>query len=130
MKINEVITEGQKLGEIPPDHKEATAKGIHLFSDPDGWDNDHHLERVMRAVAAADGKDNEHLKTVDNNSFVGKYNIAYPYTDEESKMISDAFKHLGTEWRDQSHETKSRENPEVHKASPVKGREPVTLRRK
>jgi hypothetical protein len=130
MKINEIITEGQKLGEIPPGHEEATAQGIHLFIDPDGWDNDHHLERVMRAVAAADGKDNEELKKVDNNSFVGKYNIAYPYTKEESKMVGDVFKHLGTDWRDQSKEHRSREQKEVHKTSPLQSRGPIKLNKK
>jgi hypothetical protein len=126
MKIHEIINE-QKLGDIPLGHAEA-AKGIHLFADPDGWDSDHHLERVMRAAAMADGSDDP--IDVDNNSFVGKYSIAYPYTEVESRMMKQAFRALGSDTYSHQEHKPSQEQETVHKTSPTRQVGAITLKKK
>ncbi|MEI8136713.1 MAG: hypothetical protein WCH21_05225, partial [Bacteroidota bacterium] len=56
----------------------------------DGTDRIYHLNQVMKAVAMADGESTKALK-MDDESFAGKNNMAYPYTEAEHTMMQQAF---------------------------------------
>ena len=93
-------------------------RGLNKFRDPGGYDRTYELNRVMMAVACADGSDKP--IDMDSASWVGKYNTANPYTDEESKMMKQAFKAVGSETHDMNHgDNRSQEPDDTNKTSPV-----------
>lgn len=74
----------------------------------------------MMAVACADGSGNP--IDMDQASWVGKYNTASPYTEEEHNMVKQAFKAVGSETYDLNHgDLKSKELESTNKTSPVIG---------
>ena len=116
MRANEFLVEKQE-GHIRHSHHQAT-RGLNRFRDPGGYDRTYELNRVMMAVACADGTDAP--IDMDAASWVGKYNTAHPYTDAEAKMMKQAFKAVGSETHDMNHgDNRSQEPNDTHKASPV-----------
>lgn len=118
MRAREFLLEKQE-GQITKRQQQSTV-GLHKFRDPGGYDRAYELNRVMMAVACADGTDAP--IDMDQASWVGKYNTASPYTEEEHKMMQQAFKAVGSETYDLNHgDLKSKELESTNKVSPVKG---------
>ena len=118
MRATEFITEGGKKGRVSKHHTKAQP-GAYKFRD-NGTDRIYHLNQIMKAAAMADGKSNKPL-TMDDESFVGKSNMAYPYSELEHNMMRQAFKTVRANHAEElikSH--KSLEPDDTHKVSPLK----------
>ena len=116
MRATEFLIEKQE-GKIRRRYQQAT-RGLNKFRDPGGYDRTYELNRVMMAVACADGSDAP--IDMDAASWVGKYNTAHPYTDEEAQMMKQAFKAVGSEIHDLNHgDNRSQEPTDTNKDSPV-----------
>jgi hypothetical protein len=119
MRAHEFIIEGKK-GSVPKRHDKAQP-GAYKFTD-NGTDRTYHLNQIMKAVAMADGSSTKALK-MDDESFVGKHNIAYPYSDLEHNMMQQAFNTVSPTQAKQM--IKGRDSSEldiVNKTSPVASR--------
>jgi hypothetical protein len=117
MRAREFLAEKHQ-GKMSRVHQNATVS-LHKFRDPGGYDRTYELNRVMMAVAMADGTDKP--IDVDQASWVGKYNTASAYTKEEHNMLKQAFKAIGSEVIDLNHgDLESQEHPEVNTESPIK----------
>lgn len=117
MKINEIIAEGHD-GKKPKHLTQDT--GQWKFRDSGGYDRAYNLNRVMMATAMADGSDKP--LDMDQASFVEKFNVAHPYTEEEHNMMKQAFKTVDSEVQHIEPDHKSREHPDTHKQSPIQAR--------
>lgn len=118
MRAHEFLIEKQQ-GRLSKRQQEPTV-GLHKFRDPGGYDRAYELNRVMMAVACADGTDAP--IDMDQASWVGKYNTASPYTKEEHQMMKQAFKAVGSDSYDLNNgDLESRELESTNKLSPVKG---------
>jgi hypothetical protein len=116
VRAQEFVVENTK-GRISKRLQNATV-GLHTFVDNDRADRTYELNRVMMAVALADGTDAP--VTLDSESWAGRNNIAAPYTDVEEKMMHQAFKAVGSEHQDLNHgDLRSQEHPAVNITSPV-----------
>jgi hypothetical protein len=116
MRAQEFITE--RDGTIGKRRQVATV-GLTTFGDGERTNSDYTLNRVMMAVAMADGS-NKPLD-MDEKSWIGKKRGAYPYTKVEHDMLKQAFKAAGAEHTDlNSGDMDSEEHPEVNTKSPVK----------
>jgi hypothetical protein len=117
MKINEILSENtQKSGPISQRFQRATV-GLNKFRDNDMADRYYELYRVMLAAASVNGKD---PIDVDPESWIGRYNIATPYTAEEQAMLKQAFQAIGSEWHDLNNgDYRSQEVTSTYKASPI-----------
>jgi hypothetical protein len=117
MKIKDIIVE-DKEGKLPSRLQQATV-GLDKFRDEKFADRVYELNRVMMAVAAADGID-PLAPTVDSESWAGRNNLAFPYTPEEQKMLIHAFDAVGSHYQDLNNgDLKSRELNSTNKLSPV-----------
>jgi hypothetical protein len=89
-----------------------------VFGDSERQNSDYTLNRVMMAVACADGS-NKPIN-MDSKSWIGKKRSAHPYTKVEQNMLKQAFKAAGAEYKDLNNgDLDSKEHPEVNIASPV-----------
>jgi hypothetical protein len=122
MRASEFIIEGNggsnaggKKGKLHPD-QEATMPKAHRFAGTQ--DRIYDLNRAMMAVASSDGTNFTHPPT--EESWIGRSNMATPYTEHEHKMLHHAYKAIGIDIDDavNSHGT---EPDTTHKVSPVKG---------
>ena len=119
MRAHEFITEGKK-GSVPKRHNKAQP-GAYKFKD-DGTDRTYHLNQIMKAVAMADGSSTKALK-MDDESFAGKNNVAYPYSDLEHNMMQQAFNTVSpTQAKSMIKGRDSSELDIVNKTSPVASR--------
>jgi len=119
MRASEFLNEGDK-GKVPKRHNTAQP-GAYKFRD-NGTDRTYHLNQIMKAVAMADGSSTKALK-MDDESFAGKNNLAYPYTDVEHTMMQQAFNTVSPTQAKQM--IKGRDSSEldiVNKTSPVASR--------
>lgn len=116
MKVTEIISES-RTGAVPEEHKKSSL-GAYKFRD-DGTDRTYNLNQVMKAAAMSDGSSTKSLK-MDDESFAGKNNMAYPYTEVEHNMMKQAFNTVGdTKAHDLVRDHKSKELDSVHKVSPI-----------
>ena len=116
MRAREFVAE-DRVGKITKRNRYATV-GLHTFKDVAGYDRVYELNRVMMAVASTDGT---FVPDVDAESWVGRHNVAAPYTQEEHNMLAKAYQAIGSEFHDLNHgDTNSDEHPAVQTASPVK----------
>lgn len=116
MRAAEFLVEKQQ-GKLSKRQQQAT-RGMHTFRDPGGYDRVYDLNRVMMAAACADGTGNP--INMDQASWVGKYNTAHPYTDEEAAMLKQAFRATGSESHDLNHgDNRSQELESTNKLSPI-----------
>jgi hypothetical protein len=92
MRAHEFVVEAKKKSKIPKMHPwhEGPSSGSYRFID-DATDRTYHLNRIMMAAAMADGNTNKPVE-LDDQSFAGKNNMAYPYTKVEHNMMKQAFK--------------------------------------
>lgn len=117
MRAKDFVIEGGKRGNVGKHHNKAQP-GAYKFRD-NGADRIYHLNQIMKAAAMADGKSNNALN-MDDESFVGKHNMAYPYSELEHNMMHQAFKTVRANHAEElikSH--KSLEPDDTHKVSPV-----------
>ncbi len=118
MRANEFITEAKKRAKITNRQGRASV-GLDVFRDPEFADRVYELNRVMMAVAAADGIN---PVKIDQESWIGRENLAAPYSAIEQKMLSDAFKAVGSYHEDLTHgDLRSQEMPNTNIKSPVVG---------
>jgi len=98
--------------------RQAATRGLTKFRDVGGYDRTYELNRVMMAVAAADGSSKP--LDLDTESWAGRYNTAHPYTDEEAAMLKQALQATGSETHDlNSGDNRSQELESTHTHSPV-----------
>jgi hypothetical protein len=117
MRAREFVTE--QLGKPGLRIQQAT-RGLHLFRDKRKTNSDYVLNRVMMAVACADGSDTP--VEIEDMSWVGTRRSAHPYTQQEQNMLKQAYKSAGAEWQDlNSGDMDSEEHPAVNTKSPVVG---------
>jgi hypothetical protein len=117
MRAKEFIREARVRGKITK-RQDIASVGMDLFRDPDGYDRTYELNRMMMAAACADGSSNP--IDIDSESWVGKDNLAQPYTKLEQDMMKQAAKAIGTKLRDLNKgDLRSQELPSTNKSSPV-----------
>ena len=95
MRATEFISES-KIGKIG-NRKQMATKGLHKFRDENMADRMYELNRIMMAAASTDGT---FVPDMDGESWAGRYNIAAPYTQEESDMLMMAYKAAGSDYHD------------------------------
>ena len=113
---------------MQPEHDAVHANDVFRTRDVGGYDRVYHMNRLMMAMAKADGKS---TKPVDSNTetWFEKYNTVHPYTDEESNMVQAAMKTVPTDGKMVSRDNKSREPDYVHKTSPHRNPGPIVRKR-
>ena len=115
MRSHEFITE--RDGTIGKRRQVATV-GLNTFGDSERTNSDYTLNRVMMAVACADGSTD--AIDMDAKSWIGKKRSAHPYTKVEQAMLKQAFKAAGAEWHDLNDgDLDSEEHPAVNTTSPM-----------
>jgi hypothetical protein len=98
--------------------RQAGTRGLTKFRDVGGYDRTYELNRVMMAVAMADGSGKP--LDLDSESWSGRYNTAHPYTDEEAAMLKQALRATGSETHDLNRgDNRSQEVESTHVKSPV-----------
>jgi hypothetical protein len=126
MRAHEFINEGKK-GSVPKRHN-AAQPGAYKFTD-NGTDRTYHLNQIMKAVAMADGSSTKAMK-MDDESFAGKHNLAYPYSELEHNMMQQAFNTVSpTQAKEMIKGKDSKELDFVNKSSPIASR-PKDFRKK
>jgi hypothetical protein len=117
MKLRELFREG-KVTDVHPDHDAVHQGGVSRSRDVGGYDRVYHMNRLMMAMAMANGKD---TKAVDSpeSTWVEKFNTHHPYTKEEHNMIHSAFKTVPTDKEEISPWEKSEEPKDTNIVSPV-----------
>lgn len=117
MRAKEFIIEQKKRGKMTKRQSQATV-GVDLFRDPEGYDRMYELNRMMMAVAMADGSGKP--VDIDAESWIGKDNSAQPYTKLEQDMMKQAAKSIGSKLKDPNHgNLHSMELDSTNKSSPV-----------
>ena len=118
MRAQEFLIE-KRTGKIG-NRRQAGTRGLSKFRDPQGFDRNYELNRVMMAVATADGSGAP--LNLDTESWAGRFNTAHPYTDEEAAMLNQALQATGSEHHDLNHgDNRSQEVESTNKTSPVNG---------
>jgi len=122
MRANEFIVEGNggsntggKKGKLHPD-QQSTMPKAHKFAGT--ADRVYDLHRAMMAVASSDGTNFTHDPT--EESWIGRSNMATPYTEQEHKMLHHAYDAIGIDI-DDAVTSYGSEPDTTHKISPVKG---------
>jgi hypothetical protein len=114
MKIKDIISEDKG---VLKDRSRLATRGLNKFSDAKKWNGDYTLYRLGLAVASTDGKQ---MPNVDEESWIGKWKLAAPYTQAEQDMLNLAYKAVDANVEDINHgDMKSQECHTVNKASPV-----------
>ena len=106
---------GKKKGKLHPSHQAAMGM-IHKVAGT--ADRTYDLNRAMMAVASSDGKNFTHDPT--GESWIGRSNMAAPYTQLEHDMLHHAYKSIGTPI-ESAVDDERREPHDTHKVSPVVG---------
>lgn len=118
MRANEFINEA-KQAKMSKRQKQSTV-GVNLFRDPEGYDRTYELNRMMMAVACADGTGTP-IK-MDSESWIGKDNSAQPYSKLEQDMMKQAAKSIGSKIKDVNKgDLRSLELDSTQKISPIVG---------
>ena len=114
MKIKDIIQES--VGELGDRQRRAT-RGLNRFTDGKKWNSDYTLYRLGLALAATDGKT---MPEVDEESWLGKWKLTAPYSQEEQEMLKLAYKAVHANHEDMNHgDLRSQEGPTINKESPV-----------
>jgi len=114
MRASDFITETTRaVGKLHPDQTQ-TMPITHRLSGT--ADRLYDLHRVMMAVASSDGKDFSH--DPDEESWIGRNNIATPYTKLESDMLQHAYRAVKT-WNNTAVDGYPAEPKDINKTSPI-----------
>ena len=115
MRAKEFLSEKHQ-GKLSPRQQKPT-RGLHIFSDGEGWNGDYTQFRLGMALACANGKDPIDM---DWKSWIGKAKSAHPYTEEEVEMLKQAYKAVGANYTDLNNgDLESEEINSVNTVSPV-----------
>ena len=115
MRIKDIVQESAET-DIKPRLQQATV-GLNKFRDNNFADRIYELNRVMMAAAMADGIT---PIQIDTESWAGRNNIAAPYTEQEQKMLVQAFNAVGSHYTDLNHgDLTSSELKSTNTVSPV-----------
>jgi hypothetical protein len=118
MRAREFISEAKPKEKQIPAGAITAGQGAIISRDVGGYDRTYHLNRIMMATAMADGRSNKPVD-MDSESWVEKYNVAFPYTDLEHAMMMQAFATIPTDGAELSKRGKSEEPTDTNKVSPV-----------
>jgi hypothetical protein len=122
MRAREFIIEADNAPGKLTKRQRYGSRGLHKFQDVDGRDRVYELNRVMMALAQANGESDHEQIDLDSESWIGTSNMAVPYTEVESNMLKSAYKAVGSEWEDLNDgDLRSSELPSINKQSPVEG---------
>lgn len=114
MKIVDIIVESK--GELKDRARRAT-RGLNKFTDGKKWNSDYTLYRLGLALAATDGKT---MPEIPEESWIGKWKITAPYTQQEQDMLKLAYKEVDANHEDMNHgDLRSQEGPTINKKSPI-----------
>ena len=114
MKIKDIIQESH--GKIPDRVRQAT-RGLNRFTDGARWNSDYTLYRLGLALASTDGKT---VPDGDEDSWIGRWKITAPYTQEEQDMLKMAYKAVNANHEDINNgDLQSQEGHTIQKTSPV-----------
>jgi predicted ABC-class ATPase len=116
MRLSEIVSEA-KVTKLRKGARDAQ-RSVETVRDPDGIDRFYHLNRMMMAMAVADGS-NTKAVDVPISTWAEKNNTAHPYTDEEHNMVHAALNTIPSDHRAISKRSPSKELPSVNKSSPV-----------
>jgi hypothetical protein len=117
MRASEFIAE-DKVGKVGHRRQQATV-GLTKFKDDRYADRIYELNRVMMAAASTDGT---FVPDIDQESWVGRHNVATPYTKQEQEKLEKAFKAIGSDYEDLNRgDYYSQEVKSTNKTSPVQG---------
>ena len=114
MKIKDIIIVEAKKGTLRPDLK-STLNRSNKFATAN--DRFYDLNRVMMAAASTNGIN---VPELDSESWIGRSNLAMPFTKQEDAMIKKACKAIGTNITNLI-TTASHEPNDTDKKSPVIG---------
>lgn len=95
MRAKEFINEAQK-GKMTKRQQQST-RGVHKFTDAEKWNSDYKMYRMGLALACTDGNS---MPDVDFESFVGRWKMAYPYSEVEADMLKRAYEATKTNYVD------------------------------
>lgn len=109
------------------EHDAVHADNVYRARDVGGYDRVYHMNRLMMAMAKADGKS---TKAVDSpkETWFEKYNTIHPYSDAEHNMVQSAMKTVPTDGKVVS-KGKSHEPNDVNKSSPHRNPGPIVRKR-
>jgi hypothetical protein len=113
---------------MQPAHDAAHPGQVYRTRDVGGYDRVYHMNRLMMAMAKADGKSTKPVDSATETWFE-KYNTVHPYSDAESKMVQSAMNTVPTDGKMVSHDNKSREASDVNRASPHRNPGPIKRRK-
>jgi len=120
MRAKEFLNEQNEKGYLSKRYRYGT-RGLHKFKDVGGVDRVYELNRVMMAVACADGSSDKQDLDLDRESWIGMNNLAFPYSEAEQTMMKAAYNAVGSDWEDlNGGDLGSGELPSINKESPVK----------
>lgn len=110
-----------------PDHEAVAPSNVYKARDIGGYDRVYHMNRLMMAMAKADGKS---TKAVDSpaETWFEKYNTIHPYTDAEANMAKAAMNTVPTDGKMVS-KGHSQEPDHVHRVSPHRNPGPIVRKR-
>lgn len=115
MRAKEFVTEANQ-GKMSKRQQQPT-RGVHKFSDAEHWNGDYKMYRLGLALACTDGNS---IPEMDYESFVGRWKMAYPYSNLESEMLKRAYEATKTEYVDLNKgDLKSDELEGTYAVSPV-----------
>ena len=95
MRAKEFVKEG-KITDLHPDH-ENVMRGVSRSRDVGGYDRVYHMNRIMMAMASADGKSTKAVPGVPVETWFEKYNTMHPLTKEEDNKIRAAMATVPTD---------------------------------
>ena len=110
------------------EHDAVHAGSVYRSRDVGGYDRVYHMNRIMMAMAKADGKSTGPVDSP-SETWYEKYNTMHPYTKEEDKMVQAAMNTVPTDGKRASSDDKSREPDFVHRTSPHRNPGPIKLRK-
>lgn len=119
MRAKEFINEASKSGKLHKNQVAAT-KGVFKARDVGGYDRTYHMNRMMMAMAMADGTSQDAV-IMDYDSFAEKYNTIHPYTIEEYNMMVAAKKTIPTDFEEVVPYSKSKEAEDTNTKSITTG---------
>jgi len=117
MRAREFVAEA--IG-VMTDYQSEPMRGSELVRDGDQIDRTYHMNRLMMAMAMADGKDRKPVN-IDDCSWTEKYNTVHPYTEEEHNMLHQAMGAINTDHVTAAEDHRSLEPKDTYKTSPIKG---------
>ena len=119
-KVTEAVTrtiKESKITDLNPVH-DNSMRGVTRSRDVGGYDRVYHMNRLMMAMAMADGVS---TKAVDSpaETWFEKYNTMHPLTQAEANMITSAMKTVPTDGAIVSPFAPSKEADDVSSVSPI-----------